>query len=72
MTDHHPGGHIGARLRDIRRSRSLTLRDVEELSGGQLTAGAVGSYERGVRVISVEGLLDLCALYECAPHDVAA
>ena len=58
---------VGARLRDLRRARGWTLRDVEERSDGRFTIGSVGAYERGTRVLSAERLVALCLLYDVDP-----
>lgn len=58
---------VGARLRELRRARGWTLRDVEERSEGRFTIGALGAYERGTRMLSAERLVALCVLYEVDP-----
>ena len=54
---------LGERLRAIRAQQELTLHQVEERSGGQWKAVVVGSYERGVRAISVAKLAELAEFY---------
>src|SRR5690606_22454217 len=50
---------LGARLREARRARGLTLQDVEERSGGRWKAVVIGSYERGDRAVSAARLTEL-------------
>lgn len=51
-------------LREIRRVKSLSLSDVEELSKGALKAVVLGSYERGTRSLSVRRAIQIAHLYE--------
>jgi transcriptional regulator with XRE-family HTH domain len=51
------------RLRAIRQAQSLSLADVEALSGGALKAVVLGSYERGSRTLSVKRALYIASLY---------
>jgi transcriptional regulator with XRE-family HTH domain len=55
---------VGRRLRSVRRSRSLSLDDVERNSGGRWSASAVGAYERGFRNLSLPRLQELAAFYD--------
>jgi transcriptional regulator with XRE-family HTH domain len=54
---------VGARLRSIRRSRSLSLKDVEYLSQGELKAVVLGSYERGSRNLTIKRTIDIAKIY---------
>ncbi len=54
---------VGARLRAVRHQQGQSLEDVARKSGGRWTAAAVGSYERGDRGISAQGLAELAAFY---------
>lgn len=54
---------VGARLRDARRRIGWSLADVEDASGGEFRASAVGAYERGERAISAVRLARLLRLY---------
>ena len=54
---------VGLRLRSIRRSRSLSLGDVEELSKGKLKAVVLGSYERGTRNLTVKRAIEIAEIY---------
>ena len=54
---------VGGRLRAVRRSRGMSLDDVERQSGGQWSASAVGAYERGFRNLSLPRLRDLAEFY---------
>ena len=55
---------ISARLRAIRRSKNLTLADIEQLSNGKLHAVSLGSYERGDRALTVKKALEIAEFYE--------
>lgn len=50
---------IGMKLREARKSKGLTLRDVAEKTG--LSYQAVGQYERGVRKVSASQLVKICS-----------
>jgi transcriptional regulator with XRE-family HTH domain len=54
---------LGEVLRDARRHRGLTLREVSLLSLTRFKPSAIGGYERGERSISLERFCDLAALY---------
>lgn len=55
---------VGRRLRAVRRSRQLSLDEVERSSGGRWSASAVGAYERGFRNLSLPRLRDLAEFYD--------
>ena len=52
------------RIRQLREARHLTLLDVERVSEGQVSAIALGSYERGDRQMSVAKLISIATLYQ--------
>lgn len=54
---------LGERLRRIRRQQGLTLKDVEERTGGRWKAVVLGSYERGDRAVSIAKLAELADFY---------
>jgi transcriptional regulator with XRE-family HTH domain len=54
---------LGEVLREARRLRGLTLREVSILSDGRFKPSAIGGYERGERSITVERFCDLAMLY---------
>jgi len=54
---------VSARIRQLRRSRSLTLKDVENLSNGSIKAVVMGSYERGARAISLARTIEIANLF---------
>ena len=58
------------RLRSVRERKSLTLLDVEQKSGGEVTAVALGSYERGNRQISLVKLLQIASIYEIPASEI--
>lgn len=55
---------VQIRLRQVRENRRLTLLEVEKISGGGITAIALGSYERGDRQVSVSKLILIATAYE--------
>jgi transcriptional regulator with XRE-family HTH domain len=55
---------VGARLRAVRRSKELSLDDVERQSGGRWSASAIGAYERGFRNLSLPRLQQLAEFYD--------
>jgi transcriptional regulator with XRE-family HTH domain len=61
---------ICQRLRSVREAKSLTLLDVEQKSGGEVTAVALGSYERGDRQISLSKLLQIARVYELPASEI--
>jgi transcriptional regulator with XRE-family HTH domain len=52
------------RMRLLRESRHLTLSQAAKLSKGQISAIALGSYERGDRSVSASKLIIIAHLYE--------
>jgi transcriptional regulator with XRE-family HTH domain len=58
---------IGEALRRARKTRGLTLHEVDRLSGGRFKPSSVGSYERGTRTISAPLFCELSALYGVLP-----
>jgi len=50
---------LQTRIRLIRESRHLTLTQAAKLSKGQITAIALGSYERGDRSVSARKLITI-------------
>jgi transcriptional regulator with XRE-family HTH domain len=55
--------HISSRLRHIRQQQGLTLKQVEIRSRGKWKAVVIGSYERGVRALSLAKAQELCEFY---------
>lgn len=67
MTSIHAQSQIEnlyTRLRLIRESRHLTLVQAAKLSQGQISAIALGSYERGDRSVSASKLIVIANLYD--------
>lgn len=62
----------GAVLRQIRLSRSLSLRQVTIRSEGRFKPSSVASYERGERQLSLERLFALASVYDVAPEGIVA
>lgn len=57
---------VGLRLRGVRRSKRLSLHDVELASSKEFKASVLGAYERGERAISVPRLQRLASFYGVA------
>ena len=55
---------LKSRIRQLRENRHLTLLDVERISNGEISAIALGSYERGDRQMSVAKLLSIANIYQ--------
>jgi transcriptional regulator with XRE-family HTH domain len=55
---------VGARLREVRIAREMSLFDVECASGRKIKASILGSYERSERVINVDRLAQLATFYQ--------
>ena len=56
--------NLYTRMRMIRESRHLTLSQAANLSKGEISAIALGSYERGDRSVSARKLIAIARLYE--------
>jgi transcriptional regulator with XRE-family HTH domain len=54
---------VSARIRRYRKSRALTLHDIEQLSQGRIKAVVMGSYERGTRAISLARTIEIANLF---------
>lgn len=52
-----------ARLRELREGLGWTLKELEIRSEGRWKSASVGSYERGVRHLSLERALELLSFY---------
>ena len=61
---------LNTRMRLIRESRHLTLVQAAKLSKGQISAIALGSYERGDRAVSAGKLITIANLYEVPISDL--
>jgi len=55
---------LHTRMRLIREARHLTLKQSAKLSKGEISAIALGSYERGDRSVSAHKLITIANLYE--------
>jgi transcriptional regulator with XRE-family HTH domain len=55
---------VNKRMRSLREAKTLTLVDVEQKSRGEITAVALGSYERGDRQVNLLKLLQIARIYE--------
>ena len=54
---------LGSRLRELRRRYGWTRADVQSLSDGRWTATALGTYERGERMMTAAGFAALADFY---------
>lgn len=54
---------LGENLRKVREQKGLSLRDVQERSGGVWKAAALGCYERAERAFSTKKLAELADFY---------
>jgi transcriptional regulator with XRE-family HTH domain len=61
---------LGIVLRDARRSRSLTLREVQEATEGRFRVSTLAGYERAERMLTVERFCELANLYGLAPEEL--
>ena len=61
---------LHTRMRLIRESRHLTLIEAAKLSKGEISAIALGSYERGDRSVSARRLIMIANLYEVPISDL--
>lgn len=64
MTDADYALELGRRLRAARNRRGMSLLDVQERTDGRWTAGTLGAYERGSRMLRVHRLVELAELYD--------
>jgi transcriptional regulator with XRE-family HTH domain len=55
---------IAASLRAVRKTKGLTLKEVETKSGGVWKAVVIGSYERCDRALSVKKAINLANFYQ--------
>ena len=63
---------VGSRLRSIRRSRSLSLNEVESLSHGSLKAVVLGSYERGSRNLTIKRAIEIANIYNIPVAEIVS
>jgi transcriptional regulator with XRE-family HTH domain len=63
---------VGLRLREIRKSRRLSLSEVYNTSDHNFKASVLGSWERGERAISLSRLRQLCTFYGVTLESVLA
>ncbi|MGX7677652.1 helix-turn-helix domain-containing protein [Jatrophihabitans sp. DSM 45814] len=61
---------LGRRIRSIREGRNWTRADVARLSEGRWSATALGTYERGERVMTAVGLFALAHFYRVSVIDL--
>ena len=55
---------IAAAVRAIRKQKGLTLKEVEEISGGKWKSVVIGSYERCDRALSLKKAMALAEFYQ--------
>ena len=63
---------ISARIRNLRKSRRLTLQDIERISEGRIKAVVMGSYERGTRAISLARTIEIANLFGIPVNELIA
>jgi transcriptional regulator with XRE-family HTH domain len=63
---------VGAVLRDARRARCLTLRDVHRVTLGRYPVSTVAGYERAERMPSLARFCELARVYDVAPEAMLA
>jgi transcriptional regulator with XRE-family HTH domain len=63
---------IGRALRRARQARGLTLRELEERTGGRFKSTSVAGYERAERRITVERFVELAEFYDVSPARLLA
>jgi len=63
---------VGAALRDARRARRLTLRDVQRATGGRYPVSTVAGYERAERMPSLVRFCELARVYGVPPEVMLA
>jgi transcriptional regulator with XRE-family HTH domain len=61
---------LGERIRAVRTDLGLSLHDVEIRSGGRLKGGAVGTYERAHRTLTLPRLYELSRVYGVSVADL--
>ena len=61
---------VGARLRQVRQERGLSLMRIEEKSDGRFKAVVIGSYERADRAVTVSRLAELAEFYGVTPAEL--
>ena len=65
-------GDIRARLRATRLALGWSLKEFENHSAGEVTAIAMGSYERGERTFSLSKLLTICDIFHISIMHILA
>ena len=61
---------VGARLRQVRRERGLSLMGIEQKTDGHFKAAVIGSYERADRAVTVSRLAELAEFYGLTPAEL--
>jgi transcriptional regulator with XRE-family HTH domain len=61
---------VGDALRQARRARGWTLREVHRRTRGRFKHSSLGGYERGEREISVNRFCELAELYGVSPAEL--
>lgn len=61
---------VGARLRQVRRERGLSLMGIEQKTDGHFKAVVIGSYEHADRAVTVQRLAELAEFYGLTPAEL--
>lgn len=61
---------VGQKIREVRKNRGYSLKDVEAKSRGRFKAATLGAYERGQRNISVSHIWELAQFYDVSPDEL--
>ncbi len=55
---------VGMKLRNIRKQKGLSLKEIERISKGKYKASTLGAYERNERNVSITHLHELATFYD--------
>lgn len=61
---------VGRKLRETRKNKGYSLKDVEAKSKSHFKAPTLGAYERGQRNISVSHIWELAQFYDVSPDEL--
>lgn len=61
---------VGQKLREIRKNRGYSLKDVEAKSKNRFKTATLGAYERGQRNVSISHIWELAQFYDVSPDEL--